>query len=101
MLLPLLFKHTLELLILVFNLTYLLYLWQISLLEIPEHKRKKMTNLTTNVMRDENDKVSMQSKLVFLPLDCLDDIYSQYVIGFSTWSAWRGGELAVNTKSCC
>nr|GMC52249.1 probable GTP-binding protein OBGC2 [Ipomoea batatas] len=29
----------------------------ISLLEIPEYKRKKMTNLTTNVMRDENDKV--------------------------------------------
>ncbi|CAH9141657.1 unnamed protein product [Cuscuta epithymum] len=29
----------------------------ISLIEIPEHKRKKMTVLTTNVMRDENDKV--------------------------------------------
>ncbi|XP_019152750.1 PREDICTED: probable GTP-binding protein OBGC2 [Ipomoea nil] len=29
----------------------------ISLLEIPEYQRKRMTNLTTNVMRDENDKV--------------------------------------------
>ncbi|VFR03617.1 unnamed protein product [Cuscuta campestris] len=29
----------------------------ISLLEIPEHRRKKMINLTTNVMRDEKDKV--------------------------------------------
>ncbi|XP_071702460.1 probable GTP-binding protein OBGC2 isoform X2 [Rutidosis leptorrhynchoides] len=29
----------------------------ISLLELPEHKKKKMMDLTTNVMRDENDKV--------------------------------------------
>ncbi|KAK6136547.1 hypothetical protein DH2020_029707 [Rehmannia glutinosa] len=29
----------------------------ISLLEMPEHKKKKMMALTTNVMRDENDKV--------------------------------------------
>lgn len=29
----------------------------ISLLEMPEHKKKKMMNLTTNVMTDENDKV--------------------------------------------
>ncbi|KAG4962335.1 hypothetical protein GLYMA_14G070100v4 [Glycine max] len=29
----------------------------ISLLEIPQHKRKKMMALTTNVMRDESDKV--------------------------------------------
>lgn len=30
---------------------------QISLLEMPQHKRKKMMTLTTNVMRDDNDKV--------------------------------------------
>lgn len=29
----------------------------ISLLEIPEHRRKRLTTLPTNVMRDENDKV--------------------------------------------
>ncbi|KAI0511300.1 hypothetical protein KFK09_011925 [Dendrobium nobile] len=29
----------------------------ISLLEIPEHKRKRLTTLPTNVMRDESDKV--------------------------------------------
>lgn len=29
----------------------------ISLLEMPEHKKKKMVNMTANVMRDENDKV--------------------------------------------
>ncbi|KAL2498404.1 GTP-binding protein OBGC [Abeliophyllum distichum] len=29
----------------------------ISLLEIPEHKRKRATALTTNVMRDDSDKV--------------------------------------------
>ncbi|CAA0843426.1 GTP-binding protein OBGC- chloroplastic [Striga hermonthica] len=29
----------------------------ISLLEMPEHKKKKMAALTTNVMRDDNDKV--------------------------------------------
>ncbi|GFP95159.1 probable GTP-binding protein obgc2 [Phtheirospermum japonicum] len=29
----------------------------ISLLEMPEHNRKKVMNLTSNVMRDENDKV--------------------------------------------
>ncbi|KAL2521089.1 putative GTP-binding protein OBGC2 [Forsythia ovata] len=29
----------------------------ISLLEIPEHKRKRTTALTTNVMRDDSDKV--------------------------------------------
>nr|CAD1818323.1 unnamed protein product [Ananas comosus var. bracteatus] len=29
----------------------------ISLLEMPEHKRKKLMALSTNVMRDENDKV--------------------------------------------
>lgn len=29
----------------------------ISLLEMPEHKKKKIMNLTTNVMRDESDKV--------------------------------------------
>ncbi|XP_051139933.1 probable GTP-binding protein OBGC2 [Andrographis paniculata] len=29
----------------------------ISLLEMPEHKRKKMMSLTTNVMKDESDKV--------------------------------------------
>ncbi|KAK2967721.1 hypothetical protein RJ640_028452 [Escallonia rubra] len=30
---------------------------QISLLEMPEHRRKKMMSLTTNVMRDDSDKV--------------------------------------------
>lgn len=30
---------------------------QISLLEIPEHRRKRFTSLPTQVMRDENDKV--------------------------------------------
>ncbi|KAG8377855.1 hypothetical protein BUALT_Bualt08G0076900 [Buddleja alternifolia] len=29
----------------------------ISLLEMPEHKKKKMMSLTTNVMRDDSDKV--------------------------------------------
>ncbi|XP_076893427.1 putative GTP-binding protein OBGC2 [Bidens hawaiensis] len=29
----------------------------ISLLEMPEHKKKKMVNMTSNVMTDENDKV--------------------------------------------
>ncbi|KAJ9674826.1 hypothetical protein PVL29_024011 [Vitis rotundifolia] len=29
----------------------------ISLIEMPEHKRKKLMALTTNVMRDDNDKV--------------------------------------------
>ncbi|KAK1407457.1 hypothetical protein QVD17_39073 [Tagetes erecta] len=29
----------------------------ISLLELPEHKKKKMMNMTSNVMTDENDKV--------------------------------------------
>ncbi|KAJ0923491.1 putative GTP-binding protein, Obg-type [Helianthus annuus] len=29
----------------------------ISLLEMPEHKKKKMMNMTSNVMTDENDKV--------------------------------------------
>ncbi|KAL4566396.1 hypothetical protein LXL04_030511 [Taraxacum kok-saghyz] len=29
----------------------------ISLLEMPEHKKKKMMNVTSNVMRDESDKV--------------------------------------------
>lgn len=29
----------------------------ISLLEMPEHKKKKMTSLTTNIMRDDSDKV--------------------------------------------
>ncbi|KAJ8446354.1 hypothetical protein Cgig2_005885 [Carnegiea gigantea] len=29
----------------------------ISLLEMPEHRRRKMTTLTTNVMRDDSDKV--------------------------------------------
>ncbi|XP_031269140.1 probable GTP-binding protein OBGC2 isoform X2 [Pistacia vera] len=32
-------------------------LLQISLLEMPEHRRKKMMALTTNVMRDDSDKV--------------------------------------------
>lgn len=30
---------------------------QISLLEMPEHQRKKMMSLTTNIMRDDTDKV--------------------------------------------
>lgn len=30
---------------------------QISLLEVPQHKRKKVMALTTNVMRDDSDKV--------------------------------------------
>ncbi|KAI3686643.1 hypothetical protein L1987_80324 [Smallanthus sonchifolius] len=29
----------------------------VSLLEMPEHKKKKMMNMTSNVMTDENDKV--------------------------------------------
>ncbi|MCE3051274.1 hypothetical protein HAX54_049317 [Datura stramonium] len=29
----------------------------ISLLEVPEHRRKQMTTLTTNIMRDDTDKV--------------------------------------------
>ncbi|XP_009598033.1 probable GTP-binding protein OBGC2 [Nicotiana tomentosiformis] len=29
----------------------------ISLLEVPEHKKKQMTSLTTNMMRDDSDKV--------------------------------------------
>lgn len=31
--------------------------WQISLLEMPEHRRKKMATLTSNVMSDDSDKV--------------------------------------------
>lgn len=31
--------------------------YQISLLEMPRHNRKKATSLTTNVMRDDSDKV--------------------------------------------
>ena len=31
--------------------------YQISLLEMPRHNRKKTTSLTTNVMRDDSDKV--------------------------------------------
>ena len=36
---------------------------QISLLEMPQHKRKKMMALTTNVMRDESDKVKLIENL--------------------------------------
>jgi hypothetical protein len=32
---------------------------QISLLEMPEYRRKKLMALTTNVMRDDSDKVNM------------------------------------------
>lgn len=32
-------------------------LWQISLLEMPEHSRKNMMALTNNIMRDPSDKV--------------------------------------------
>lgn len=31
--------------------------WQISLVETPERGRKKLMSLTTNVMRDDSDKV--------------------------------------------
>lgn len=31
---------------------------QISLLEMPEHKRKRLMALSSNVMRDESDKVN-------------------------------------------
>lgn len=34
-------------------------LWQVSLLEMPEHRRKKLMALTSNVMRDEGDKVNL------------------------------------------
>lgn len=33
------------------------FLLQISLVDLPEHQRKKLLALTTNVMRDDSDKV--------------------------------------------
>lgn len=48
---------------------------QISLLEMPDHKKKKMMTMTSNVMRDESDKV--KTELVFYQL-------SPYVIS-TTW----------------
>ena len=30
-------------------------LWQISLLEMPEYRRKKLMSLTTNLMRDDSE----------------------------------------------
>lgn len=33
--------------------------WQISLLDMPEHRKKKMMEMTTNVMRDDSDKVGI------------------------------------------
>ncbi|CAL5418365.1 unnamed protein product [Camellia sinensis] len=36
---------------------FLFYSWQISLVEMPEHRRKRVMALTTNVLRDETDKV--------------------------------------------
>ena len=32
-------------------------LWQISLIESPERRKKRLMALTTNVMRDDSDKV--------------------------------------------
>lgn len=34
---------------------------QVSLIEMPVHGRKQVTDLTTNVMRDESDKVSVDN----------------------------------------
>lgn len=47
----------------------LLGFWQISLLEMPEHRRKKMMALTTNIMRDDSDKV-----MIDVSFDLLLDI---------------------------
>lgn len=33
--------------------------WQISLLDVPEQKKSMMTALTTNILRDDSDKVSL------------------------------------------
>jgi hypothetical protein len=35
----------------------LLILLQVSLIEAPEHRKKRLMTLTTNVMRDDSDKV--------------------------------------------
>lgn len=44
---------------LLLKISFLFCSWQISLLEMPEHRRKKMTS-TTNVMRDDSDKVEIK-----------------------------------------
>lgn len=41
--------------------------WQISLLEMPEHRRKKMTTLTSNVMSDDSDKVRIWPNMTCTP----------------------------------
>ena len=46
-------------------------LFQISLLEMPEHRRKILMALTTNVMRDKSDKVKL---LIFFLLILLPEI---------------------------
>lgn len=43
----------------------LLVFWQISLVETPERGRKKLMSLTTNVMRDDSDKVKDYAFLYF------------------------------------
>lgn len=40
-----------------FNDTYFYCCSQISLVEMPKHGKKKIMSLTTNVMRDDSDKV--------------------------------------------
>lgn len=51
------------------------FFWQISLVEIPEHRRKKLMALTTNVMRDDTDKVN-----IVLLLFCLQCQFEFYVV---------------------
>ncbi|KAF5791064.1 putative GTP1/OBG domain superfamily protein [Helianthus annuus] len=36
----------------------------ISLLEMSEHKKKKMMNMTSNVMTDENDKIEKSNLVI-------------------------------------
>jgi len=48
---------------------------QISLLEMPQRQRKKMMALTTNVMRDDSDKVK------FINIYACDGIFLSVIFG--------------------
>nr|KYP37427.1 GTPase obg [Cajanus cajan] len=51
----------------------------ISLLEMPQHKRKKMMALTTNVMRDDSDKISLVTSYSYNLLCKLNTSYKDKI----------------------
>ena len=90
--------------ILVCKWTSFLCLWQISLLEMPEHKKKKMVNMTANVMRDENDKVKINIFSPSMPAGHLIFLFDDDIIAYlapGTWSTMQKSQLFRMHKFNC